>query len=181
MEDDAVVLAWLVGSIDLEGILASRPDLDREGLEVMKAQLLEPQLVPTSGEALVLAADAAVVGSPGPAGIGIVLETARGDLRALLAESIEDSSVNVAEARAVLRGVIEARRFCPSHLSIRSDSELLVRQLGGSIEVRHRELRAIHEVLGSELEGLASWEVRAVGREENARAHALARIGLERG
>ena len=66
MHDDAVVLAWLVGSIDLEGLLASRPELDRGHLEAMKAQVFDSQEVLTPGESLVLSADAAVVGVPDP-------------------------------------------------------------------------------------------------------------------
>ncbi len=62
---------------------------------------------------------------------------------------------------------------------IRSESELLVRQLEGAYRVKHPPLQDLHRQACAVLDGFTSWQVEHVPRRPNAEAVWLANKGID--
>jgi ribonuclease HI len=84
--------------------------------------------------------DGACRGNPGPAGAGAVLYGPKGDKRAEDSRYLGEATNNVAEYQALLLGLELALKHGAKNLSIVSDSELMVRQLNGSYQVKKPHL-----------------------------------------
>jgi ribonuclease HI len=127
---------------------------------------------------LVLNVDGGARGNPGPAAIGVVVTEPGGAVLEEVSEPIGIATNNVAEYRALLRGVTTARAFGADELEIIGDSELVQRQMTGAYRVKHAALKPLHEEALRLLEGV-SWQFRAVPRERNAHADALVNAALD--
>jgi probable phosphoglycerate mutase len=125
--------------------------------------------------------DGGARGNPGPAGYGVRIEAADGRLLAELRGAIGIATNNVAEYRALL----EALRYALAHghreVCVRSDSELLVRQMRGEYRVRHPGLRPLHEEARRLMAQLDRVTFEHVGREANAEADRLANLAMDEG
>jgi ribonuclease HI len=88
--------------------------------------------------------DGGARGNPGPAGYGVRVETADGQLVEELRGAIGRATNNVAE----YQGLIAALTYAVEHgyrvLRVRSDSELLVRQMRGDYKVRSAGLQPLY-------------------------------------
>lgn len=128
---------------------------------------------------VVLRPDGASRGNPGPAAVGVVVEDASGRVLREVSEAIGQATNNVAEYRALLRGLEEARKLGAREVEIRTDSELVARQLLGQYRVRDPELRPLFESARRQLATFDRVSVRSVPRSENARSDWLARQALQ--
>jgi len=96
--------------------------------------------------ALLIACDGGARGNPGPAAIGAVVRDAEsGELLASVSERIGVATNNVAEYQALVRALEEAERFGARAVTVRADSQLLVRQLEGAYRVKQAHLRPLYE------------------------------------
>jgi ribonuclease HI len=130
---------------------------------------------PTEG---VLYVDGASFGNPGPSGIGIVL-VAGDDTLLERSEDIGYGTNNQAEYRALLRGLELALERGIRKLHVRSDSQLLVRQMTGQYKVKSKPLLGLRreaEALVRRFDEIAFEDVR---REFNEIADELAKAGAE--
>ena len=128
---------------------------------------------------VVLNVDGGARGNPGPAAIGVVISTLDGDLLEEAAEQIGPATNNVAEYRAVLRGLELARKLGATEVEIVGDSELVARQLSGVYKVKHPSMKPLHERALALLGGFSRWSIRTVPRAENARADELVNEALD--
>lgn len=128
---------------------------------------------------LVLHVDGGARGNPGQAAIGVVVSDPDGNLIDELAERIGVATNNVAEYRAVLRGLERARELGADEVEIIGDSELVARQLTGVYKVKHPAMKPLYEQAVGALRGFDQWRVRTVPRAENARADALVNAALD--
>jgi ribonuclease HI len=96
-----------------------------------------------------------------------------------LSERIGLATNNVAEYRAVLRGLERARALGADEVEIVGDSELIVRQLNGAYKVKHPAMKPLHEQAMAALRGFERWRIRSVPRAQNARADALVNEALD--
>jgi ribonuclease HI len=128
---------------------------------------------------LVLHVDGGARGNPGPAAIGVVVSEPEGEVLEQLAERIGVATNNVAEYRAVLRGLERARALGASEVELIGDSELVARQLTGAYRVKHPDMRALHAEARSALGGFERWRIRTVPRAQNAAADALVNAALD--
>ncbi|MFW6155053.1 MAG: ribonuclease HI family protein [Planctomycetota bacterium] len=119
-------------------------------------------------------------GNPGPAAAGVVLADDRGQTIHAAGHFLGRATNNVAEYRALLAGLDEALRRGVKRVAVRSDSELMVRQLAGAYRVRNTALKPLYEEALSKLSRFESVEVVHVGREENTRADRLVNEALDR-
>ena len=124
--------------------------------------------------------DGASRGNPGAAAIGVVVLRHKAPVREI-GESIGIATNNIAEYRAFLRGLEEAGKLGARTVRVRSDSELLVRQLTGQYKVRNPALAALHRQARSRMRRFDLVEITHVPREENAAADALANRALDEG
>ena len=129
---------------------------------------------------LVVNVDGGARGNPGPAAIGVVVSNADGDVLQEIAERIGVATNNVAEYRALIRGIEAARALGADELEIIGDSELVARQLSGAYRVKHAALKPLHAGVLRALDGL-SWRIRTVPRAQNSRADALVNDALDDG
>jgi ribonuclease HI len=127
----------------------------------------------------VLRTDGASRGNPGPAAIGVVLEDSAGRVLRELGERIGTATNNVAEYRALLRGLEEAAALGVKSLDVRLDSELLVHQIRGTYRVRNAVLAPLHADVVRRLRAFERVAVSAVPRGENRRPDALANWALD--
>jgi ribonuclease HI len=130
---------------------------------------------------VVLHVDGGARGNPGPAAIGVVISAPDGGVLEELAEPIGVATNNVAEYRAVLRGVERARGLGATEVEIVNDSELVARQLTGAYKVKHPAMKQLHAAAIGALRGFDSWRIHSVPRAQNARADELVNRALDAG
>jgi single stranded DNA-binding protein len=123
---------------------------------------------------VVVQADGGARGNPGPAGFGVVVMTPASQVLAELAEPIGPATNNVAEYRAVIAGLERARELGASRVEVRSDSQLVIRQLTGVWQVKTGALQPLWAQANDLAEGFDQVRFTQVPREENRRADALA-------
>jgi ribonuclease HI len=128
---------------------------------------------------LVVHVDGGARGNPGPAAIGVVISAADGTLLDELAERIGVATNNVAEYRALLRGLERAADLGATELELVNDSELVARQLTGQYKVKHPGMKPLYEEAMRTLRRFESWRIRSVPRSENAQADLLVNQALD--
>lgn len=96
-----------------------------------------------------------------------------------VAERIGVATNNVAEYRAVLRGLERAAALGAREVEIVNDSELVARQLTGVYKVKHPSMKPLFLEAISALRDFDAWQIRSVPRAQNARADALVNEALD--
>jgi len=129
--------------------------------------------------ALTVNVDGGARGNPGPAAIGVVVRDADGQILEEIGETIGRATNNVAEYRALLRGIELAAAHGASELELVGDSELVVRQIEGRYKVKDATMRELHAEAKRELAGFVRWSIRHVRREANADADRLVNAALD--
>jgi ribonuclease HI len=122
--------------------------------------------------------DGGARGNPGPAAIGVVVR-GDGEVLAEVGETIGEATNNVAEYRALLRGIELAAGHGADELELIGDSELVVRQVEGRYKVKNAGMKELHEEVKRALRGFDSWSIRHVRRAENADADRLVNQALD--
>jgi ribonuclease HI len=123
--------------------------------------------------------DGGARGNPGPAAIGVVLRDGEGRVLEEVGETIGAATNNVAEYRALLRGIELAKAQGASDLALIGDSELVVRQVEGRYKVKNAGIKQLHDEVVRSLGDLDSWSIRHVRRAENADADRLVNQALD--
>ena len=119
--------------------------------------------------------DGASRGNPGPAGLGVVFFTGDGVWLGHIKEFLGRTTNNVAEYKAMLKALEEARKRGYKRLRIHTDSELMQRQILGLYKVRKRHLAGLHRKVMELLGSFEECQVVHVPREWNLQADNLAR------
>lgn len=125
--------------------------------------------------------DGASRGNPGPAAYAVILRGPDGSKIAGIAKRIGRKTNNVAEYYALLAALDYAAANSIRALRVRSDSELLVRQMQGRYKVKNEELKPLHERAQKLTRGLEYFVIEHVPREQNSDADALANLALDGG
>jgi len=125
--------------------------------------------------------DGASRGNPGPAAYAVVIRDPAGHVVLELAKRLGRETNNVAEYYALLAALDYAASNGISALRIRSDSELLVRQMQGRYKVKSTDLKPLHERAQKLSRQLGYFAIEHVRREQNRDADALANVALDSG
>ena len=125
--------------------------------------------------------DGAARGNPGPAGFGAILEVLPDGPRIFHCGYLGEATNNVAEYRALLWALTEAKRRGFEAAEVRSDSELVVKQMRGEYRVKHPSLRELYAQATALARGFSTFSIRHVPREENTEADALANRAIDEG
>jgi ribonuclease HI len=131
--------------------------------------------------AVVIHVDGGARGNPGPAAVGVVVAAPDGAVLDEVAERIGVATNNVAEYRALLRGLERAAALGAREVDLVNDSELVARQITGVYKVKHPVLKPLREQAVAALAGFDRWSIRSVPRAQNARADALVNQALDSG
>jgi ribonuclease HI len=125
--------------------------------------------------------DGASRGNPGPASYAVVMRDPSGKVVLELAKRLGRETNNVAEYYALLAALDYASSQNISALRIRSDSELLVRQMQGRYKVKSPDLKPLHERAAKLARQFEYFAIEHVRRESNRDADALANVALDSG
>ena len=125
--------------------------------------------------------DGASRGNPGPASYAVVIRDPAGKIVLELAKKFGRDTNNVAEYYALLAALDYATSHAITALRIRSDSELLVRQMQERYKVKSADLKPLHERASRLSRQLTYFAIEHVRREENRDADALANMALDSG
>lgn len=122
--------------------------------------------------------DGASRGNPGPAAVGWVILTGDG-IASEGGERIGTATNNRAEYEGLIKALAVATDYGFEEVRIRSDSELVVKQLRGEWNTNDPELRERRVRARELLTTFDSWSIEHVPRELNERADELATEALE--
>ena len=123
--------------------------------------------------------DGGARGNPGPAAIGVVVRNGDGAVVEQVGETIGQATNNVAEYRALLRGIELAAAHGADEVELIGDSELIVRQIEGRYKVKHADMKELHAQAKTMLAGFERWSIRHVKRAQNADADNLVNEALD--
>ena len=128
---------------------------------------------------LVLHVDGASRGNPGESGFGVHVTTKDAQPVAELYGYLGKATNNVAEYQALLHGLRFALERGARKIEVYSDSELLVRQIGGRYRVKNPGLAPLFREAQALLARFESARVAHVPRERNREADALANKAVD--
>jgi len=128
---------------------------------------------------VIIHADGASRGNPGPAAIGATIEGEAGQRLASISQRIGRATNNQAEYRALIVALKEAIKLGTSEADIYLDSELVVRQVNGKYRVKNTALKPLYQEV-KRLQGLLRGSVVShIPRQQNTEADTLANAALE--
>lgn len=124
-------------------------------------------------------------GNPGPAAIGFIIYSEKGEVLKKYGEVIGEATNNEAEYRAVifalkkfkaLFGKEEAEK---AELEIRMDSELVVKQFNHQYKIMEKNLQQFFIEIWNLLVGFGAYRFVAIPREQNKEADYLVNQALD--
>jgi ribonuclease HI len=133
---------------------------------------------PTGGRSATANIDGGSRGNPGPAGYGVRIEHEDGTL-VELKEALGMATNNVAEYSGLLAALRWSLEHDISALLIRSDSELLVKQMKGEYRVKSPGLQPLYEEARSLIKQIGRVKFEHVRREFNKDADRLANEAMD--
>jgi probable phosphoglycerate mutase len=117
-------------------------------------------------------------GNPGPAGYGVRIETSDGMVTELK-QSLATCTNNVAEYNGLLAALRWAAEHGITSLHLRSDSELLVKQMKGEYRVKNPGLLPLYEEARTLARQIGRVRFEHVRRELNKEADRLANEAMD--
>lgn len=159
-------------------LLESEADLVLDGIWDLPARL-ESSCPPEKPKWHTLFTDGAARGNPGPAALGAVLLDDADQVLLELSERLGIASNNVAEYRALLAGLHAALARGIRLLVVKSDSELMIKQLQGEYAMKSAILRPLYREALELLKRFKEVRLFHVRREANQHADRLANRAFE--
>jgi len=135
---------------------------------------------------IIIYTDGGARGNPGPAGIGAVITDEKGNVLKSVSKPLGVRTNNWAEYEAVILALVELKKLVPKNerkdtrVEVRSDSELVTRQLRGEYQIKEESLFPqfikIWNMRVSDFPNLSFTHIR---REENKEADRLANEAMD--
>jgi ribonuclease HI len=122
--------------------------------------------------------DGGARGNPGPAAIGVVIESGDQLVREVSA-TIGSTTNNQAEYQAVYAALIAAQELGAQQVDVYADSELIVKQLRGEYKVKNKELGPWFVKIQALIKQVGLVRLHVIRREDNVRADALVNQALD--
>ena len=140
-------------------------------------------VAPQSGiDYALLNTDGGSRGNPGQSGIGFVINVDNGRELEVICQGgayIGVTTNNVAEYRALIWGLQNARVLGIGRLEVLADSELVVKQLNGAYRVKNEGIKPLYREAKNLMDGFTQCVVRHVPRAQNAQADRLANEAMD--
>lgn len=121
---------------------------------------------------LTIYTDGACSGNPGPAGVGVVLMNQDVVVKEI-SQFIGQATNNIAEYTALIVALEEARNLGAKHLDIKSDSELMVKQIKGEYAVKQEHIQQLFLKVTALMAAFDGVKITHVRRELNKHADRL--------
>jgi len=122
---------------------------------------------------LIIYIDGACFGNPGPMGIGLVVYKGKEKLMEV-SEYAGEGTNNKAEYLALIRALEIANKMGEKEVHIRTDSQLIERQIKGEYKVKNAGLKPLKAKADALMAGLKV-KIEHVTREKNEHADELAK------
>jgi len=126
----------------------------------------------------VIHTDGAAEPNPGPAAIGATVKDEQGRLIARISRRIGQATNNQAEYRAIIAALEHAISLGVNRVEMRSDSELVVKQINGEYRVKKASLKPLYQRAKQLQDSLAGFSITHIPRQQNTEAHKLAHLAL---
>jgi ribonuclease HI len=133
----------------------------------------------TMSKSIEIFIDGASRGNPGPSGIGIIFSDDKKNIIKKLFKFIGNTTNNIAEYAALIYALQEALMDKYEDIVIKSDSELLTKQLRGEYKVKNENLRPYYEQFLHLSRGFANVDVVSIDRKDNNLADKLANKAID--
>jgi len=131
-------------------------------------------------EVLTLEFDGGSRGNPGPAGIGVVVRAADGTALVTLGRAIGVATNNVAEYRALICALEQAKKLGGKRIVVRGDSELIIKQMRGEYRVKHPDMKRLFDEAQHLLHQFDEAKIEHNLRQKNELADKLANLAMDR-
>lgn len=130
-------------------------------------------------------ADGGSRGNPGPSGAGATVRDEKGEFVATVSEFLGTRTNNYAEYEAVILAFETLSKMLKGEVSgvevsVKMDSELVVKQMKGIYKVKHPVLKEQNARLTRAMEAFGKVSFTHVYREDNGDADALANEAMDR-
>ncbi|HET6347447.1 MAG TPA: ribonuclease HI family protein [Candidatus Krumholzibacteria bacterium] len=132
-----------------------------------------------AGLALIAYADGGARGNPGEAACASLITTSDGEELLRRAKRLGKATNNVAEYEGVLLALDLCRELGAADVTLRLDSELVVRQIEGRYKVRNPDLMQLHHRVVLRTRMFKKLHVEHVPRKQNAVADAMVNACLD--
>ncbi|MFA6279001.1 MAG: ribonuclease HI family protein [Candidatus Paceibacterota bacterium] len=132
-------------------------------------------------------ADGGSRGNPGPAGAGAMIRDERGNAVASISQFLGKQTNNFAEYEAVILAFETLTKLVPkgkcgkTSVTVKMDSELVVKQMRGEYKVKNVTLKEQQARLKKVMANFGTVSFTHVPREQNSDADALANAAMDRG
>lgn len=130
--------------------------------------------------------DGGARGNPGQAGAGIVIER-DGEIIRELSVHLGVQTNNFAEYEAAIQGLRELKKILPkedrkkARIELRTDSELMAKQLNGLYQIKDKPLQLQYmELWNMRVADFQNLAVKHIPREQNSEADRLANEAMDR-
>ncbi len=130
-------------------------------------------------EKVIIFTDGAAKGNPGPAAIGAIIKDEQGRVITSISQGIGRTTNNQAEYRAVIAALENAVSLGASQVDMRSDSELVIRQINGRYRVKNAALKPLYQKVKQLQSQLKVFTITHIPRQQNTEADNLANMALE--
>ena len=181
MAKDTDVLLSLARTLDVKAVLAEHGihNEDLQAVLLRAASALAPaEETPAAEAAFTLYTDGASRGNPGPAGAGFVIYK-DGKMLEGQAQYLGEMTNNQAEYNALALGLMRLTEIGAKRVKVRSDSELMVKQMKGEYRVKNPGLRPLVESAQKLARGFAEFVIEHVAREQNQEADRLSNRAID--
>ncbi len=139
----------------------------------------KPPKTAKAGLALIAYADGGSRGNPGESACASLITTADGEELLRRAKRLGKATNNVAEYEGVLLALDLCKELGAARVTLRLDSELVVRQIEGRYKVKNPDLMQLHHRVVLRTRMFEKLEVEHIPRKENAVADAMVNACLD--
>ena len=133
-----------------------------------------------SFEEAVIYSDGGSRGNPGIAGIGVSIQDKEGNIIKEISQYIGEQTNNVAEYKALSRGLEVAFDLGIKKVTCYLDSELVVKQIKGEYKVKNEGMVTMYNMVMPLIKKFNSFEIIHIRRELNKRADQLANEAMDK-
>ncbi len=133
----------------------------------------------SSGSDFTIYIDGASSGNPGDAGIGVLIKAKEKKGEEKISQYIGRRTNNFAEYQALIIALHRALKIGAKEIHIKSDSELLVKQIKEEYKVKSESLKKLNDTARRLLNRFHFFEIEHIKREFNKAADALAKKAIK--
>lgn len=184
MRRDQEILRTLAETLDINRTLQKYHLLPNDLRQVLlraaepAAETTPKTAAPDPSETFVLHVDGASRGNPGPAAAGFAIYH-QGRMLEAQGQFLGRLTSNQAEYNALILGLLRLRELHARRVWVKTDSELLARQMNGIYRVKDSVLQKLFSRVRELVREFDSVKISHVPREENREADRLANRALD--